>query len=683
MVYYDVPPDNFNMCFRRLNSTHQIGCSTSDEGETGFTHLIRSERDIKWLGDQQDKKVRFIVLLNFNMPNFSDSLTKIVGHGKRLIAGVLINHTAPITLDTESYSPDLENPNKYQSIYNPSDLPLWNPSSVDLLFRNLPFPIAILTNLTDVQKIEKCYMQANVNEANTSEVQCPHCAVNMRSLMYASTSSSICFRRSYTSLRMVMGATRCDPLGNYNLLSTLHPWPTNPNTKFTIILARMDSASLFEQTSPGLTSSIASFITLYTIMGLFRRERDHMQLNQPILFALFNGETFNYMGSSKLVHDLNLKLPYDAPIESVYEVEDESGEFLKDLGGVKNIDTMIELGHMFHPREYEAPLSNHVPTLFLHHHDNNEIKPLLDTFAQQSDSGKILINTTTLKKLPPSSIQPFLYNNNDIKAIYLSNFHSEYVAKFLNSFADTSAQFNWYNKELTIEEQTTLKTRTTSYITSTANVVACSIYQHLSTNTNCSKLVADEELVSELMYCFSHNNSCSLFLDLLSQSPADASNLYKRLDKTYVGVLNPYTGTDVTFLHKNLFVRTLGDEVDLKECSRRIVNKTSYSNQLNNHTRICYRHHTYQHQVYSPNIPFTSEDMPVDAMLPGWAESVWDRNAMTIKLFIKPCFVQELKTLFLGVGVLLVTLLIALFVHKILLKQPPTTKTPSETNPRG
>ncbi|VVC94151.1 unnamed protein product [Leptidea sinapis] len=36
-------------CFRRLNATHQVGCSSSDNGTVGVVHMINDISDAQWL----------------------------------------------------------------------------------------------------------------------------------------------------------------------------------------------------------------------------------------------------------------------------------------------------------------------------------------------------------------------------------------------------------------------------------------------------------------------------------------------------------------------------------------------------------------------------------------------------------------------------------------------------------
>lgn len=106
-------------------------------------------------------------------------------------------------------------------------------------------------------------------------------------------------------------AEYCDPLGSVNIfvpaLAVNKSVRAYRNRSVVVISARIDSASMFDGLSIGADTSITGMATLIAVADLINKFKDVIQ-NQSIIdnvyLVLFNGEAFDYIGSSRLVYDM-------------------------------------------------------------------------------------------------------------------------------------------------------------------------------------------------------------------------------------------------------------------------------------------------------------------------------------------------------------------------------------------
>lgn len=151
-------------------------------------------------------------------------------------------------------------------------------------------------------------------------------------------------------------AEYCDPLGNVNIYAPLlaqnkSEGPINNNSVI-FISARMDSASMFDGLSTGADTAITGMATLIAVTEMLNRKevKEHISNADDvdnIALVLLNGESFDYIGSSRMVYDMmGQTFPYplsDNPSQS-------------PLIGLEHIKYWIELGS----------LADRNPTVYLH-----------------------------------------------------------------------------------------------------------------------------------------------------------------------------------------------------------------------------------------------------------------------------------------------------------------------------
>ena len=106
-------------------------------------------------------------------------------------------------------------------------------------------------------------------------------------------------------------AEYCDPLGSVNIyvpaLAVNKSVRAYRNRSVVVVSARIDSASMFDGLSIGADTSITGMATLIAVADLINKFKDVIQRESGIdnvYLILFNGEAFDYIGSSRLVYDL-------------------------------------------------------------------------------------------------------------------------------------------------------------------------------------------------------------------------------------------------------------------------------------------------------------------------------------------------------------------------------------------
>ncbi|GMR52502.1 hypothetical protein PMAYCL1PPCAC_22697 [Pristionchus mayeri] len=132
--------------------------------------------------------------------------------------------------------------------------------------------------------------------------------------MFASGSSTECIRRQtpgpLSDLFTPSTRTLCDPLTDYNLHGIFPPGVQNKtNSSYLAVITRMDGLAMIPDVSPatyGTMTSLVAALTAAKVVGdnLVAFENASKKSNKRIIFAFLHGESFDYLGSSRWVYDM-------------------------------------------------------------------------------------------------------------------------------------------------------------------------------------------------------------------------------------------------------------------------------------------------------------------------------------------------------------------------------------------
>ncbi|XP_045455287.1 nicastrin [Melitaea cinxia] len=628
-------------CFRRLNGTHQTGCSSSLSGTVGIVEMIQNVSDAQWLVHNSSAGPYMAVVSTWL---FYD-IIEILMHHPENVAGVLLYDN--VTMRPDAFSQESRCPNEYaswsksqcSSTETPSGTGLvWNEKGTDLLRRDIPFPIFFLpqTRITEISKIEQCYNRYNIDKDNQKGRAL--CSLQLSSFMYAAVNSMVCLRRSASSA--ILTPTKvCDPLGDYNVYYSLFPRAKEAESKkkpVTLVTARIDSASLFDGVAPGAASSVVgkvSHIVAAATLSQIIPITDVNLYDENVLWTLFNGESFDYIGSQRVAYDIARGAwPPISPLSP------------------KDISLHIELGQLggslklfkentSWPLYAFAPYENVLPdqaTAFLVQMENN------------LSAKNMTVTPIFTTNIPPSSLHSFqrIFSNvteNDLPELLLADFRDTFSNKFYQSALDDyeNIGFTYHNisigsdgKFLSTDELlangTMKESEAQVKIARVATALAYTLYQRVTGKPYTGTVSASAHLVDEMLYCFLQSQACRLLAaaDYGSSEETPA----ERPVPLYVGVAT-WASTPAVYA---------GHLLALLTGTHRAVNRTA-CDQLHepgfsyywlkgwNHSGICIQTTMNFSQAISPAFVKADYDM-TSGEFSTWTESVW--QAMWARVFV-------------------------------------------------
>uniref|UniRef100_A0A673ABX6 Nicastrin n=1 Tax=Sphaeramia orbicularis TaxID=375764 RepID=A0A673ABX6_9TELE len=431
-------------CVRLLNATHQIGCQSSLSGNVGVLHVLESEDNLDWVLSKGPNPPYLVIL---EAALFTRSIMMKLKNGSNRVAGVAV--VAPNTNPTEPFSPYTTCPNentgvyteKYDPAYAHCNVTVWNPLGNGLAYEEFDFPIFSLKDDNDTQVIRQCFLDHN-QVVNGSAPQYPLCAMQLYSHMSAVTDTATCMRRNDINFSISPEGV-CDPLGDSNVWASSRPINTtqkgHKNSENVIIAAaRLDSRSFFFDIAPGAQSSVTGFVSLLAAAHALRNATQEAPPNRTILYTFFQGETFDYIGSSRMVYDM------------------ENNQFAVDLD---NVHSVLEVGQVGLRSDSQ---------LWLHSDPvsrrNSSVRKLIENLQVASKDLNVTVNQPQASQpLPPSSFQRFL-RARPIPGIVIEDHQSVFTNRYYESMYDNAEYLNIsYPSNLTADEQL-------EHITETATV---------------------------------------------------------------------------------------------------------------------------------------------------------------------------------------------------------------------
>ncbi|XP_049887276.1 nicastrin [Pectinophora gossypiella] len=624
-------------CFRRLNGTHQAGCTSSDKGAVGVVHMVSSVSDVQWLVHNSSAGPYMAVV---STSLFYDVVELLMNYPDN-VAGVLLYDNA--TAKVDEFSQESRCPNEYysgpgsQCSSTAAGGIVWNNKGTGLIRRDIPFPIFYLpdTRIEEVVKIQKCYERYNSDWDNQKGN--PLCSLQLNSFMFAAVNSMVCMRRS-ASTTLLTANKVCDPLGDHNVYYSLFPRnKENPATKKPVhlVTARIDTASLFDGMSPGAASSVVGMVTLITAAATLAKMipvNDSQLYDSNVLWTLFNGEAFDYIGSQRVAYDLSVGAwPPVVPLTpSDVRLHVELGQ----LGGSLRTDGLTNI-HAFFPTSGSPKIT--------------EFLQILEKNTATYNMGIVQQNTPNL---PPSSLHSFrrilknVTESGELPEVLLVDHGETFSNKFYHSVLDDfdNITFNYRNisigsdgkfisTEDLIANGTMKESESQVKISRLSTAVARTLYEQVTKKSYTGSLTASAHLVDEMMYCFLRSQACRLLLAAdYAQTGGGEESLPARAAPLYVGVA-AWPGTPAVFAG-HLIALLTGNHLNVNRtvCDKRANPEFSYYWLKGwNHSGICIETTMNFSQALSP--AFTTPNYEyASGLYSTWTESVW--RAMWARVFV-------------------------------------------------
>nr|XP_020441788.1 nicastrin [Monopterus albus] len=643
-------------CVRLLNATHQIGCQSSLSGNVGVLHVLESEGDLDWVLRSGPNPPYMVIL---EPPLFNRSIMMKLKNSSGRVAGVAavaINTNPPPDFSPHNTCPN-ENTGVYSENYDPAlahcNKTVWNPLGNGLSYEEYDFPIFSLNDDNDTQVIRQCYWDHN-RAVNGSTPQYPLCAMQLYSHMSAVTDTATCMRRNDINFS-ISPEVVCDPLGDFNVWASSKPLNNTAKghkmgESVVIAAARLDSRSFFFDIAPGAESAVSGFVTLLAAVHALHNATQEAPPNRTILYTFFQGETFDYIGSSRMVYDM------------------ENKQFPVDLD---NVHSVLEIGQVGFAAGsglwlHSDPVSRRNSSV------NDTVKDLISNLRSAAADLNVSVDEPRVSQpLPPSSFQRFL-RARPIPGVVIEDHQSQFTNSFYESMYDNAEYLNIsYSPDLTPEKQLETVTDTAKALTDVATMVAQALYKQAGgAESQLSSIKADALIVTQMLYGFLVKSNNSWFQQLVSSELM--GHLNDRPPNLYVGVTQQ--SSVPTLLVQHLLANLTGSAINITQddCQNQREDKDDKENKHmysylwvqgvappNNTTRegFCVRSTVRLSKALSPAFDlqqYTSQDYST------WTESRW--KTIKGRIFLVASHELEMFTLGVGVSILLMSLLLTYII---------------------
>jgi len=673
-IYQDMDSKQIKSCYRRLNGTTTIGCTSERGGNVGVLLYLDTIADIENLEDP--KFAPYVVLVNPEI--YSDALLtglEATGHVTGVILPSVNGGRWEGQVPKTGYSDDTVCPNGGSSLYRNTTNQCtqdtaWNTPGSGLMWRSFNFPIFYLPNTLTTDSLYSCF-EAHNNL--TTGLAWPLCSVQLSSNMHAASDSQTCMRRS-NLLNNLTPQKFCDPLSDSNLHyfvsprnSTLDSGETKETPPASVILvsARLDALTMFDQAEIGFDSPTTGLVVLLAAAQLVSEKMSSLSYRdqvENIMFLLLNGEAFDNTGSTRLLYDMEQgNFPHSLDLSDT----DNYANGTQPAINISNIRTMIELGQ----------LSNYSSST-LYMHTMNDPAGVVGQIEKFSRLNNIQTQNTARSALPPSSAQTFLSSSPNLHTVFLSNYDTSYTNPMYHSVYDT-AQYHGYNHSQGSDQPIV------AHLAKVAVVLAQTVISLASEQE--TELSTDQvsPLINDLLQCYTVTANCSMFHQASSPGqgfPWDGKTVNYSFPQ-YVGV-NPSTHTLLT---KQVLQLLTGQKIPLDQNSTDLSEQKSACLAKNSHQSVytysflvgpdCYNGSTVTcSSCYQTTVGQSDASSPAfedDVMesydwaggkYPTWTESIW--KEISGRSFLRGDPAHDHLVFGVGVTLFLVSLVSVWWVEK-------------------
>ncbi|OWK51956.1 Nicastrin [Lonchura striata] len=525
-----IPLNHTAPCVRLLNATHQIGCQSSLSGDTGVIHVVEREQDLPW-ALAEGPHPPYVILLDGSL--FSrEILMRLKGSSR--ISGLAVAAASPAP--EQGFSPGLKCPNDGFGLYSDSYGPQfahcngseWNPDGSGLSYEDFPFPIFLLQDANETQLIKECFRAHNLPPAPGAAPQFPLCALQLQAHMHAAASTVTCMRRSsLQSAFSINPEIVCDPLLDYNVWSSLQPINASarlpPEQRLVLAATRVDSHSFFWNVAPGAEAAVGSFVALLAAAQALQAAPGSQQLPRNVLFVFFQGESFDYIGSSRLAFDM------------------EHDKFPLRL---ENIGAFLELGQVALRNDsvlwvHTDPISRRNESV------ESQVQSVLSALRGAArGSGLSVQEPEASRPLPPSALQRFLRARRLLPGALLADHRGAFRNRYFQSIYDTAESLGLrYPEGLSPEQRLEFVTDTAQALAQVATLVARALFSLAGGAAGAAESIrADPKTVTRLLYGFLLNSNNSWFQSLIKP---DQRGILGPFPQHYVAVSSPTNTTQL------------------------------------------------------------------------------------------------------------------------------------------
>lgn len=615
-------------------------------GNVGALHFIENESDFDFLtGNPPAPPYAAIVkpkdFTRINILRLRDS--------EFVSAIVLINDTDGLT----RFSQESNCPNQFfmhaQQPQCDATKPetTWNPFGSGLLHENFEIPIIFLADRNESKKVVDCYEKFNKDLKN--QAQQSLCSIEVNALMTGAGNSEICMRRS-NGVQLLNQVRYCDPLQGKNIFATLLPRKivnsenrsVDINEKIILVTARFDTTSGFDGLGLGAMDSLASVATLLSAAHFLRKITSEVKDNVNVMFVLFNGESYDFIGSQRFAYDLKKGDAFPTPMTNTRPINLDNILFMVDIGTLDNFDQLSLLTVK-----------------------NTEVAKNFSESVQRYNSQftfNVQFNQKTGENIPPVSAQSFLRENVTFPVLVVSTEKPE--NRFYHSIFDDAANLNftYRNTSGNFDSLENLNSGTfdtasiQARIRNVATLISLAVYDVINGKSYEGKEIASAELVDEFLYCYLEASKCRLI-----QAAVEYKGEFTGYDfppLRYISVQHMTTLDSTAFMFR-IFGFILGEKVEKSKENCTVLPLFWMPGvNLTGECRLTTQNFSL---ALSPafeddeNYDFKSNRYST------WTESTW--NSLSARMFLRPSAFHESLTFSIGFVVMILSFVVVFLVN--------------------
>ncbi|KAM7268197.1 hypothetical protein ACFE04_010363 [Oxalis oulophora] len=469
-------------CVRLLNLTGEIGCSNP-----GRDKIVAPV--VRFKNVNKKTQPSAILVSSDEIQDFFGRLSNDSSFAAK-VSGVLVESGTANLNNLEGFSPDKKFPQAEFSPYQSNNYK-WNPIGSGILWEAYDFPVFLLSESSTLTLQEAAAKNEKTKTGYTADVA--EFDLVMQTTKVETRDSESC-----------LNELSCLPLGGYSVWSSLPPInlsSSDQSKPHILTVASMDSASFFRDKNLGADSPISGLIALLAAVDALSHVNDLDNLSKQLVFLVFTGEAWGYLGSRRFLHELDLQS------DAVRGLNSSLIEMVMEIGSVGK-------GH-----------NQGANTFFTHTTEvSTATNKTLDALksAQESlktESINILSADASNPGIPPSSMMAFLKKDSLTSGVVLEEFDRGFTNRFYHSHLDDISNVN------------------SSSIVAAASLIARSLYILANNKTVSSSALStvnvNSSLVEELMSCLlscDPGMSCELVKKYISVSNTCPSH--------YVGVIS-------------------------------------------------------------------------------------------------------------------------------------------------
>ncbi|GAU90889.1 hypothetical protein RvY_03245 [Ramazzottius varieornatus] len=657
-IYHDFTGPAY--CIKRLNGSHETGCSSGMSGNVGVLHAVEDFVDVNFVCKSGPHAPYVAVIDALDLSLYNTAVLRQLDDSQR-VAGVILIKRENGTVPT-AFSPEGTSPNRGYGLY--SDPAIWNPVGSALLHQKWAFPIFLLHKKEEISYLfDNCLHRFNNRTASGGGAPWPLCSAQLKNFMFAAKDSKSCIRRS-EMMTNLNPQGRCDPLSDFNVWSILNSLSKNltssaPANSTIVIAARLDSNAIFYQLANGAESTVSGLVTLLLLAEALAQVREELA-NKQILFLLLNGESYDYIGSSRLVYDMTTS-SFPRPILHTVLAQNA-------LINLDSIDMFIELSQVALLRDN---------AFYLHHHktaarnDSDPSRQREGAFAAiAAEEGRRyqmdVTTSTASQQLPPSSLQSFLKAKPNMAGVVVADHSTTYHNQYYNSLFDTLES---HNSSFGADSASQYSSAFSRNVQKVATVIVRSLYRLVTGKS--SDIEASLQSSNDLMYCYAHKSNCSLFQTYFTDLKAQEHFLSDGPMNTYISVNRGSVPQEAAYLSWKTLAKLTGNvvgQMSEDECAKKNLEQDELVNYIfvngnatENGTQLgdCIESNTGISQAKSP--AFLLNDY--SGKYSTWTESQW--SSATFRIFLQPDPQEDVKILVFGIiNTVVLTLLMYGLSHR-------------------